>query len=155
MAEEKKINGSFGRIVDILLVEDSAEDVELTREALKEGKLAHDLIVVKDGVEAMDYLRKKGGYSEAVRPDLILLDLNMPRKNGHEVLAEIKQDEGLKTIPVAILTTSDAEADVLKTYKLHANCYITKPVDLNQFIKVVKTVEDFWFSIVKLPKKPG
>jgi CheY-like chemotaxis protein len=139
--------------VDILLVEDSPQDVELTREALKEGKFANTLNVVKDGVEALDYLRKKGKYSAAKRPELILLDLNLPKKNGHEVLAEIKQDEDLKIIPVAILTTSESEIDVLKTYKMHANCYITKPVDLSQFIKVVKTVEDFWFSIVKLPKK--
>jgi chemotaxis family two-component system response regulator Rcp1 len=139
--------------VDILLVEDSPQDVELTKEALKEGKLVITLNVVKDGVEAIDYLRKKGKYSAAKRPDLILLDLNLPKKNGHEVLAEIKQDEDLKVIPVAILTTSENENDVLKTYKMHANCYITKPVDLSQFIKVVKTVEDFWFSIVKLPKK--
>jgi len=139
--------------VDILLVEDSPEDVELTKEALKEGKLANTLHVVKDGVEAIDYLRKKGKYASVKRPDLILLDLNLPKKNGHEVLAEIKQDEDLKVIPVAILTTSESEQDILKTYKMHANCYITKPVDLNQFIKVVKAVEDFWFSIVKLPKK--
>jgi two-component system, chemotaxis family, response regulator Rcp1 len=139
--------------VDILLVEDSPEDVELTKEALKEGKFANVLNVVKDGVEAIDYLKKKGKYTSAKRPDLILLDLNLPKKNGHEVLAEIKQDEDLKVIPVAILTTSESEQDVIKTYKMHANCYITKPVDLNQFIKVVKAVEDFWFSIVKLPRK--
>lgn len=139
--------------VDILLVEDSPQDVELTKEALKEGKFANTLHVVKDGVEAVNFLRKKGKYEKAKTPDLILLDLNLPKKNGHEVLAEIKQDEDLKIIPVAILTTSESEADVLKTYKMHANCYISKPVDLNQFIKVVKTVEDFWFSIVKLPKK--
>lgn len=139
--------------VDILLVEDSPEDVELTREALKEGKFVNTLHVVKDGVEAIDYLRQRGKYASAGRPDLILLDLNLPKKNGKEVLAEIKEDEDLKTIPVAILTTSESEEDIMKTYKLHANCYITKPVDLNQFIKVVKSVEDFWFSIVKLPKK--
>jgi CheY-like chemotaxis protein len=139
--------------VDILLVEDSVEDVELTKEAMKEGKFANVLNVVKDGVEAMDYLRKRGKYHGAKTPDLILLDLNLPRKNGHEVLAEIKQDEELKIIPVSILTTSESEADVMKTYKMHANCYITKPVDLNQFIKVVKCIEDFWFSIVRLPKK--
>ena len=146
-------NGNSGKVVDILLVEDSREDVELTKEALKEGKLANTLHVVKDGVEAMDFLRKNGKYSGEKRPDLILLDLNLPKKNGHEVLAEIKQDEELKIIPVAILTTSESEADVMKTYKMHANCYITKPVDLNQFIKVVQSIEDFWFSIVRLPKK--
>ncbi len=146
-------NGNSVNVVDILLVEDSREDVELTKEALKEGKLANTLHVVKDGVEAMDFLRKKGKYSGEKRPDLILLDLNLPKKNGHEVLSEIKQDEELKIIPVAILTTSESEADVMKTYKMHANCYITKPVDLNQFIKVVQSIEDFWFSIVRLPKK--
>jgi chemotaxis family two-component system response regulator Rcp1 len=139
--------------VDILLVEDSPEDVDLTREALSEGRFLNVLHVAKDGVEAIEYLRKKGKYSAAKRPDLILLDLNMPKKSGQEVLAEIKEDDDLKSIPVAVLTTSESEVDILKTYKLHANCYITKPVDLDQFIRVVKSVEDFWFSIVKLPKK--
>jgi chemotaxis family two-component system response regulator Rcp1 len=135
--------------VEILLVEDSEDDVRLTKEALKEGKIRNNLNVVYDGAEAMDYLRRKG----SVRPDLILLDLNLPKKDGREVLAEIKEDEDLKIIPVAVLTTSESETDVLKTYKLHANCYITKPVDLNQFVKVVKSVEDFWFSIVHLPPR--
>lgn len=139
--------------VDILLVEDSPEDVELTKEALKEGKFTNILHVVKDGVDAMDYLRKRSKYTDAKRPDLILLDLNLPKKSGQEVLTEIKQDEELKVIPVAILTTSEAEEDVIRTYKHHANCYITKPVDLDQFIKVVKSIEDFWFSIVRLPGK--
>ena len=153
MAGKNGKNHETPGAIEILLVDDSPEDVELTKEALKEGRLIHNLRVVKDGIEAMDYLKKRGAYKNAVTPDLVLLDLNMPRKNGYEVLEEIKTDEHLKVMPVAILTTSDAEADVLKTYKLHANCYITKPVDLNQFIKVVRTVEDFWFSIVKLPAK--
>ncbi|HRU40255.1 MAG TPA: response regulator [Candidatus Goldiibacteriota bacterium] len=137
----------------MLLVEDSHEDAELTRLALKDGKFANELFVVKDGVEAMEYLKKTGRYSGAKMPGLILLDLNLPKKSGFEVLAEIKADEELKVIPVAILTTSESEADVLRTYKLYANCYITKPVDLGQFMKVVKSVEEFWFSIVELPKR--
>jgi CheY-like chemotaxis protein len=152
MTEIKSNYGTNSRPVEILLVEDSNEDVELTREALKDGKISNVLHVAKDGVEAMDYLRKKGKYSGEKAPGLILLDLNLPKKNGHELLAEIKQDEELKIIPVVILTTSESEADVLKTYKMHANSYITKPVDFNQFIKVVKSIEDYWFSIVRLPK---
>ena len=140
-----------GRLAEILLVEDSPGDVRLTREALKESKVRNQLSVAEDGVEAMAFLRREGKYSGAVRPDLILLDLNLPRKDGREVLAEIKADETLKRIPVVILTTSDAEQDVLKGYDLHANCYITKPVDFERFISVVKSIDDFWFSIVKLP----
>jgi len=139
------------RVIEILLVEDSEDDILLTTEALKESKVRISLNVVHDGVEAMDYLHKQGEYEKSVRPDLIILDLNLPKKDGREVLAEIKEDEGLKIIPVAVLTTSESEADIMKSYKLHANCYITKPVDLNQLIKIVKAVEDFWFSIVKLP----
>lgn len=137
--------------IDILLVEDNPGDVRLTQEALKEGRVANSLAVVEDGVEALAYLRNQGDYRDATRPDLILLDLNLPRKDGREVLAEIKADAELRRIPVVILTTSTAEQDILKTYDLHANCYITKPVDLDQFIHVVQTIESFWLTVVKLP----
>ncbi len=140
-----------GRPVDILLVEDNPGDVRLTQEALKEGKVLNNLHIARDGVEAMAFLRRQDKYADAVRPDLILLDLNLPKKDGREVLAEIKTDEGLKRIPVVILTTSEADEDILKTYDYHANCYITKPMDLNQLINVVKSIEDFWLSLVKLP----
>jgi two-component system, chemotaxis family, response regulator Rcp1 len=140
------------RPVQILLVEDNPGDVRLTMEALKEAKVLNKLTVVKDGIEALTLLRKQGQHADAVRPDLILLDLNLPRKDGREVLAEIKADDDLKRIPVVILTTSQDEQDVLKTYNLYANCYITKPVDLDQFITVVKSIEDFWLGIVVLPK---
>ncbi len=140
-----------GRPVKILLVEDNPADVRLTKEALTEGKIRNELEVVDNGEMALGYLRRKGNYARASRPDLILLDLNLPRKNGHEVLAEVKEDSQLKRIPVVILTTSSAEKDILATYNLHANCYITKPVDLNQFMEVVKTIEDFWLTIVRLP----
>ncbi|HEY4670058.1 MAG TPA: response regulator [Tepidiformaceae bacterium] len=141
----------MGRPVEVLLVEDSPGDVRLTEEALKEGKVRNNLNVVMDGVEAMAYLRREGRYASAARPDIVLLDLNMPKKDGREVLAEMKSDHRLRRIPVVILTTSEAEQDILKTYDLHANCYITKPVDLDQFISLVKSVEDFWLTIVKLP----
>ena len=137
--------------VEVLLVEDNPGDIRLTKEAMKEAKIINNLNVVEDGVEALAYLRKKGKFKDVNRPDLILLDLNLPKKNGREVLAEIKQDINLKQIPVVILTVSKAEEDVIKTYELHANCFITKPVDMDQFIKVVKSLENFWFSIVKLP----
>jgi len=142
---------TFGNLVEILMVEDNPGDVRLTQEALKEGKVRNKMHVVGDGVEALAFLRREGKYADAPRPDLILLDLNLPRKNGSEVLTEIKEDPDLRRIPVVILTISQAEEDILKTYDLHANCYISKPVDLDQFIKVVKSIEDFWFSIVKLP----
>ena len=142
---------SESRWVDILLVEDNPGDVRLTEEALREGKVKNRLHVVNDGVEAIDFLRCEGKYSDAVKPDLILLDLNLPRKDGREVLKEIKADPGLRVIPIVVLTTSAAEEDILKTYNLHANCYITKPVDLEQFLKIVRTIEDFWLSVVKLP----
>ncbi|GLI33619.1 response regulator [Desulforhabdus amnigena] len=138
--------------VEILLVEDNPGDVRLTIEGLKEGKVKNNLYVVEDGVEALAFLRKEGKYADAVRPDLILLDLNLPKKDGREVLTEIKSDEDLRHIPVVVLTTSKAEQDILKAYSLHANCYITKPVDLDQFISVVESIEDFWFTIVKLPR---
>ena len=143
-----------GRPIEILLVEDNPGDVRLTVEGLNEGKVANNLHVAKDGVEALAFLRKEGDYSDAVRPDLILLDLNLPRKDGREVLADIKADPDLKTIPVVVLTTSRAEQDVLHSYQLQANCYITKPVDLEQFIHVVKSIEDFWLTVVTLPRKP-
>jgi two-component system, chemotaxis family, response regulator Rcp1 len=127
--------------------------VRLTIEALKEAKVRNHLSVAKDGVEALAFLRRKGSYTDAVRPDLILLDLNLPRKDGREVLAEIKADASLRAIPVVILTTSRAEQDVLRSYELHANCYITKPVDLDQFITVVKSIESFWLTIVTLPRQ--
>ncbi len=137
--------------VDILLVEDNPGDVRLTREALKEGKVLNTLSVAADGVEALAFLRHEGRYATAPRPDIILLDLNLPRMDGRELLAVIKADADLRRIPVVILSTSVAEQDILKSYNLHANCYITKPVDLEQFIAVVRSVEDFWFTIVRLP----
>ncbi len=143
----------FGRLVEILLVEDNPGDVRLTQEAFKENKLRNSLNVVEDGLEAMLFLRRVGKYADASRPDLILLDLNLPKKDGREVLAEIKEDPDLKSIPVVVLTTSKAEEDVIKSYNLHANCYVTKPVDLEQFIAVVKSIEDFWLTIVKLPSE--
>jgi len=145
------ISKASGRPIEILLVEDNPGDVRLTQEALKEGKVLNRLSVVKDGVEAIFFLKKKEKYKDAPRPDLILLDLNLPKKNGREVLGEIKRDPEFMRIPVVILTISRDEQDILKSYDLHANCYITKPVDLNQFINVVKSIEDFWLTIVKLP----
>jgi CheY-like chemotaxis protein len=141
------------KVIDILLVEDSPGDVRLTQEALKDAKVLNNLYVARDGVEALDFLRKKGRFEHAVRPDLILLDLNLPRKNGQEVLAEIKADQELKQIPVVILTVSTAEEDIVRSYNLHANCYINKPVEFNSFLDVVKSIEDFWLSVVKLPPK--
>ncbi|MDI6760867.1 MAG: response regulator [Candidatus Brocadiaceae bacterium] len=146
-------NGELGRPVNILLVEDNLGDVRLTQEALKEGKVLNNLSVARDGEEAMEFLGRKGKYVNAIRPDLILLDLNMPKKDGRAVLADIKGDEELRNIPVVVLTTLAAEQDILKAYNLHANCYITKPVDLGQFIEVVKNINDFWFTVVKLPTK--
>ena len=140
-----------GRPVEILLVEDNQPDVELTMEALEENKVRNNLHVVSDGEAAMDFLYKRAPYTDVPRPDLILLDLNLPRKDGREVLAEVKSDEGLKTIPVVILTTSQAEEDILRSYQLQANCYVTKPVKLSEFIKVVQSIDNFWLSIVELP----
>jgi CheY-like chemotaxis protein len=140
------------RTVEILLVEDNPGDVRLTLEAFKEGKLHNRLHIARDGEEALAFLRRQGPYAEAVRPDLILLDLNLPKKDGREVLAEIKQDQELHRIPVVVLTTSKAEQDILKVYDLHANCYITKPMDLDQFLRVVRAIEEFWLEIVKLPR---
>ena len=137
--------------IEILLVEDSPGDVRLTIEALKEAKVANRLSVVEDGVKAMEFVRRQGPYAAAPRPDLILLDLNLPRKDGREVLQEIKSDPDLRRIPLVVLTTSRAKEDVLKAYDLHANCYITKPVDFTRFMEVVRSIEDFWLTIVKLP----
>ncbi|MGD0951245.1 MAG: response regulator [Methanotrichaceae archaeon] len=137
--------------IEILLVEDNPGDVRLTIEALKEGKVANEINVAVDGIEALAFLRREGKYENAPKPDLILLDLNLPKKNGREVLAEIKMNSHLKCIPVVILTSSQAEKDIVTTYNLHANCYITKPVDFEQFIQVVKSIENFWFKVVKLP----
>ena len=142
-----------GRPIEILLVEDNPGDVRLTIEALKEAKVRNRLSVANDGVEALAFLRREGSYAEAARPDLILLDLNLPRKDGREVLAEIKVDASLRSIPVVILTTSRADQDILKSYELHANCYITKPVDLEQFVSVVKSIDDFWLTVVRLPSE--
>lgn len=142
----------MNQMIDILLVEDNPDDVELTLEALSQTKLANRVAVVEDGVEAMAYLKREGKYAEtATRPSLILLDLNMPRKDGRAVLEEIKADSELSTIPVVILTTSKAEEDIVRSYQLHCNCYISKPVDLTQFMKVVRAIDDFWFAIVSLP----
>ena len=140
------------RPIEILLVEDNPGDVRLTQEALGEAKVRNNLAVAKDGVEALSYLRREPPFEEASRPDLILLDLNLPRKDGREVLAEIKADANLRRLPVVVLTTSSAEKDVLESYNLYANCYITKPVDLDQFVRIVSSIEDFWLTIVKLPQ---
>jgi len=140
-----------GKPVDILLVEDSPGDRRLAQEALRESKVSNTVYAVADGVEALEFLRKEGKYAASPRPDLIMLDLNLPRKDGREVLAEVKADANLRCIPVVILTMSKDEEDILKSYNLHANCYITKPIDLDQFMKVVQSIEDFWLTIVKLP----
>jgi CheY-like chemotaxis protein len=142
--------GHFGKPVEILLVEDNPGDVRLVIEALKEGRVRNYVHVARDGVEALDMLRRADGFADSRRPDLVLLDLNLPRKDGREVLAEIKADPALRRIPVVILTTSTAEEDVVRSYDLHANCFITKPVDLDQFMGVVRAIEDFWFTVVKL-----
>jgi len=139
--------------VEILLVEDNPMDVIVTREALSEGKVCNNLSVAQDGEEAIEFLHRKGGYASVPRPDVILLDLNLPKKDGREVLSEIKNDPALQDIPVIVLTTSKAEEDVLRSYQLHANCFITKPVNLDQFTKVIRSIEGFWFEIVKLPPK--
>ncbi len=139
------------KTAEILLIEDNLGDIRLIKEAFKEGKIINRVSVVEDGEAAMAFLRREGPYAGAVRPDLILLDLNLPKKDGREVLAEIKADEDLKRIPVVVLTTSQAEEDILRTYDLHANCYVTKPVDLEQFLAVVRSIEDYWLAIVKLP----
>ena len=141
-----------GKTIDILLVEDNEGDARLAKEAMRDSKIRNTLHHVGDGEEAMEFLYQKGKHADAPRPDLILLDLNLPRKDGRAVLEEVKTDENLKRIPVVILTTSSDEQDILRSYNLHANCYITKPIDLTQFLKVVQSIEDFWLTIVKLPK---
>jgi two-component system, chemotaxis family, response regulator Rcp1 len=138
--------------IEVLLVEDSIGDIRLTREAFKDAKVHINLHVAADGAEAMAFLKREGQHADAARPDLILLDLNLPKKDGREVLREIKENPTLGIIPVVILTTSASEADILRTYQLHANCYITKPVDLEGFLKVVKSIDSFWLSVVKLPR---
>jgi two-component system, chemotaxis family, response regulator Rcp1 len=138
--------------IEILLVEDNPGDVRLTREGLKRAKIATNLNVVGDGEAAMAYLRRVGEYADAPHPDLILLDLNLPKKDGREVLAEVKEDQLLKHIPVVVMTSSEAEQDIVRSYRYHANCYITKPVDLQQFLRVVESIEEFWLTVVKLPK---
>ena len=147
------MNKLEGDVVEILLVEDSPSDTELTIEALREAKVRNHLSIVEDGVEAMDFLYRRGSYADAPRPDLIMLDLNLPRKDGRQVLAEIKGNETLKNIPVVVLTTSRAEQDVLRAYNLHANCYITKPVDFGQFLNVIRSIESFWLFVVNQPSK--
>ncbi len=142
---------SEAEAVEILLVEDNLGDVRLTIEALKDAKLANRLHVAEDGVKAVEFLQKTGPYADAPTPDLILLDLNLPRKDGREVLEEIKTDPELRRIPVVVLTTSTVDEDILRAYELHANCYVTKPVDFNQFMRIVRTLDDFWLSVVRLP----
>lgn len=141
------------KLIDILVVEDNPGDARLITEVLKSNKIHNSLHVVKDGVEAMDFLHQKGEFTNVPRPDLIFLDLNLPRKDGREVLAELKSDDRFMQIPVVVMTMSQSEEDILKSYSLHANCYVTKPIDLDQFIKVVDSIENFWFSLVKLPSK--
>ena len=145
------ITGRLGKLADVLLVEDNPGDVRLTQEALKEAMFLDRMHVVRDGIEAMAYRRRQDPYAGALRPDLVLLDLNLPKKDGREVLAEMKADATLRRIPVVILTSSAAEQDILRAYDLHANCYVTKPVDLQEFLEVVKSIEDFWLAVVLLP----
>jgi chemotaxis family two-component system response regulator Rcp1 len=147
--------GSDAKPMEVLLVEDSPGDVRLTREALKDAKLHINLHIASDGIEAMSFLKREGQYDRVPRPDLILLDLNLPKKDGREVLEEIKKNPVLQSIPVVILTTSASETDILRSYLLHANCYITKPVDLKGFLDVVKSIDNFWLSVVKLPREMG
>jgi CheY-like chemotaxis protein len=144
-------DNTFTRPVRILLVEDNPADVRLTQEALKDAKVKNDLFIARDGEEAVDFLFKREPFTDAVTPDLILLDLNLPKKSGQEVLEEIKQVEATRHIPVVILTTSQAEEDIVKSYGLHANCYVNKPVDFNQFLRIIHSIEDFWLSVVRLP----
>jgi len=149
--DERTVCSLVGKPIEILVVEDNPEDAALTMETLREGRICNHITLVEDGVYAMDFLRRNGPYADAPRPDLILLDLQLPRKNGREVLMEIKSDRDLKRIPVVIMTTSNAEQDIFESYNLHANCYITKPVELDDFIGAVRKIEDFWLTIVKLP----
>lgn len=146
-------NGEGSRPIEILLVEDNLGDIRLTEEALREGKVWNRVNKVEDGVEALAFLRKQGNYTSVPRPDLILLDLNLPKKDGREVLGEIKEDPNLRRIPVVVLTTSKAEEDIIKSYDLHVNSYVTKPVDFNKFLNIIRSIEDFWLSVVKLPPR--
>ena len=148
-----KTIGTDATPIEVLLVEDSPGDVRLTREAFKDAKVHLNLNVASDGAEAMDFLNREGKHPHAPRPDLILLDLNLPKKDGREVLEEVKESPTLKSIPVVILTTSASDADILRSYRLHANCYITKPVSLDGFLQVVKSIDDFWLTVVKLPSE--
>lgn len=151
-ASEKRLRENLGRPIQILLVEDSPSDVAMTVAALREGRIANELYTVGDGEAAMQFLHREGSYGDSPRPDLILLDLNLPKKDGREVLEEVKVDDDLKTIPVVILTTSSAEADVLRSYQLHANAYVTKPVGFEAFLAAVRSIEGFWLSLVRLPE---
>jgi chemotaxis family two-component system response regulator Rcp1 len=148
-----RVETSNTESIEILMVEDNAKDARLAEEILRDSKIHNNLYHVKDGVEAMQFLHRQGAYTHAPHPDLILLDLNLPRKDGREVLAEIKEDPELRLVPVVVLTTSEAERDLVRTYDLHANAYVVKPIDLDRFIEVVQAIEDFWFAIVKLPPK--
>ena len=148
------MNNDQGRPIEILLVEDSPSDTELTIEALRDFKVRNHVSVVEDGVQAMQFLRRQDPYAQAPRPDLIMLDLNLPRKDGREVLAAIKTDDNLKSIPIVVLTTSRADQDILRAYQLNANCYINKPVDFNQFLEVIRSIESFWLYVVTLPPSP-
>jgi CheY-like chemotaxis protein len=149
------MNGSNPKSIHVLLVEDSPTDAKLALVALRKGKVVNEVTHVEDGEEAMEYLRHQGRYSNSTRPDLILLDLNLPKMDGREVLAELKADADLKTIPVVVLTTSKEEEDILRAYQLQANCYVTKPVNFDRFLEVVQSIEHFWVSVVVLPKQPG
>ncbi len=144
---------SEGKPIDILLVEDNPGDVRLTKEALRDAKVLNEIYVARDGVEAMDFLNRQGNFKQVPIPDLILLDLNLPKKDGREVLAEVKSDPKLKRIPIVVLTTSKADEDIVRSYSLHANAYITKPVDLNRFAEIIHALEEFWFTVVRLPPK--
>jgi two-component system, chemotaxis family, response regulator Rcp1 len=141
----------MGKTIDILMVEDDPDDARLTQEAFKDFKVRNVMHVVEDGEAAIEYLKRAGAYASAARPDLILLDLNLPKKDGRQVLAEIKQDPVLRLIPVVVLTTSDADRDIVESYRLHANCYVQKPVDFNEFMRIVQSIESFWLTVVKLP----
>jgi CheY-like chemotaxis protein len=142
-----------GKVIEILLVEDNPGDARLTQEAFRDSKVANNLHVVSDGALAMEFLRRQGPYAKAPRPDIVLLDLNLPKMDGRQVLAAMKSDPALKSIPTVVLTTSEAEQDIAQSYQLHANCYLTKPVDLEKFLKIIRCIEDFWLSFVKLPSK--